>query len=477
MNGPPIQQVAGVLVALAAGDALGAGYESRRPPTDPEFIGGGLGGWDPGEWTDDTQMAICVAEVAATGKLDPVAVGDRFLSWVHGGATDVGIQTRAVLSRAKTGSDLTGLASQYFASHPHNGAGNGSLMRTAPVALTGLGDDKAIAEAAMSISALTHGDPLAGEACVLWCIAIDRAVRHGRLDGIRDGLARLPEASRERWSDWIAEAESAPMATFTSNGFVVRALQAAHAAIQRTPVPATLPCTQLREALKNAVRIGDDTDTVAAIAGSLLGARWGVSAVPSAWRRILHGWPGYRTADLVRLAMLSAAHGESDSQGWPAIESLLPYYREQFRVRGVAVPLKEDDGVLVGDVGALDGEPGASDLVISLCRVGTADAARAGQRDEVMLIDKAGSDQNPNLDFVLTDTAQAIAQARDEGKRVFVHCVRAESRTPAVGAAYLAHRYGIPGAEALRRVEAVLPGARTGPWFREALVGLWPGGP
>ncbi len=70
---------------------------------------------------------------------------------------------------------------------------------------------------------------------MLWCIAIDRAVRDGRLDGIRDGLALLPEASRERWSNWITEAESAPMTTFTPNGFVVRALQAAYAAIRQTP--------------------------------------------------------------------------------------------------------------------------------------------------------------------------------------------------------------------------------------------------
>ncbi len=240
-------------------------------------------------------------------------------------------------------------------------------------------------------------------------------------------------------------------------------------------MPATLPCTHLQDTLKNAVRIGDDTDTVAAIAGSLLGARWGATAVPSAWRRILHGWPGYRTPDLLRLAVLSADRGSTDDQGWPIVESLLPHYREQFRVKGVAFPLNEDDGVLVGDVGALDKEAGASDLVISLCRVGTADAARAADRDEVMLIDKPGADQNPNLDFVLVDTARAIARARDEGKRVFVHCVRAESRTPAVAAAYLAHRLGIPATEALRRVESVLLGARTGPWFRDALARLWPG--
>ena len=71
------------------------------------MIGGGLGNWDPGEWTDDTQLAVCVAEEAATGNLDPVSVGGRFLAWFEGGPADVGIQTRSVLSAATHGASCT----------------------------------------------------------------------------------------------------------------------------------------------------------------------------------------------------------------------------------------------------------------------------------------------------------------------------------------------------------------------------------
>ena len=93
-------RIAGALVGLAAGDALGAGYEFGPPPAEiVPMKGGGPFGWEPGEWTDDTQMAICIAEEAATGSLDPVAVGDRFLGWVRE-ASDVGVQTRAVLDGA-----------------------------------------------------------------------------------------------------------------------------------------------------------------------------------------------------------------------------------------------------------------------------------------------------------------------------------------------------------------------------------------
>ena len=85
---------------------------------------------------------------------------------------------------------------------------------------------------------------------------------------------------------------------FTNNGWVVEALQGAWSAITTTPIPQDDPATgvfradHLRLALDAAVRGGDDTDTVAAIAGGLLGAVYGASAVPAEWRRVLHGWPG-----------------------------------------------------------------------------------------------------------------------------------------------------------------------------------------
>ena len=81
----------GVLVGLAAGDALGSGYELGEPPVgEARMIGGGLGGWDPGEWTDDTQMALCIAEEAAEGRPDLLAVATRFLDWYRSGPPDVG---------------------------------------------------------------------------------------------------------------------------------------------------------------------------------------------------------------------------------------------------------------------------------------------------------------------------------------------------------------------------------------------------
>src|SRR5215472_17580142 len=84
-----LHRAAGVLLGMAAGDALGSGYEfGPLPVPEPGMIGGGLGNWEPGEWTDDTQMAICIAKVAATGRLDAVTVGDEFLAWYRSGPAD-----------------------------------------------------------------------------------------------------------------------------------------------------------------------------------------------------------------------------------------------------------------------------------------------------------------------------------------------------------------------------------------------------
>jgi ADP-ribosylglycohydrolase len=98
-----LDRCAGVLVGLAVGDALGAGYEFAQPPRgEAHMLGGGLGRWDPGEWTDDTQLALCVAEEAATGVLDRTAVAGRFLDWYRSSPADVGIETSSVRGDSRT---------------------------------------------------------------------------------------------------------------------------------------------------------------------------------------------------------------------------------------------------------------------------------------------------------------------------------------------------------------------------------------
>jgi ADP-ribosylglycohydrolase len=305
LDSTQLDRACGVLLASAAGDALGAGYEFGPALADDVMVamtGGGAFGWAPGEWTDDTSMAVAIAEVAATGAdLRQTQAQDRIVArWVEWStsAKDIGTQTRHVLAHVHGGGAAAALAaSSDFHQRTARSAGNGSLMRTGPVALSYLDDAGALAQAARSLSNLTHFDPEAGDACLLWCLAIRHAVLTGRLD-VRVGLGLVPDEHRATWARRLDVAETSRPRDFTHNGWVVEALQAAWCAIATTAPDAD----QLRRGLEAAVRGGGDADTVAAIAGALLGAAHGTSAVPAAWRRCLHGWPGLDSADLIELA-------------------------------------------------------------------------------------------------------------------------------------------------------------------------------
>lgn len=465
-------RVAGVLLGTAVGDALGAGYEFGPPLADDAPVamrGGGQFGWAPGEWTDDTAMAIVIARVAADGlNLRSTFAQDRiaaaWAAWSRE-AADVGIQTRAVLGAAGRSPSAATLAAAARHHHERTGrsAGNGSLMRTAPVALAYLDDEAALMEAATAISALTHHDPEAGEACALWCLAIRHAVRTGELDA-RIGLDHLESNRAAVWAQRLDEAEAHPPAHFENNGWVVHALQGAWSAIVRTPVPTEDPrsgsyrAQHLQRAVATAVRGGRDTDTVAAIAGGLLGAAWGASAVPASWRRVVHGWPGLRARDLIALADAVAGHEAFDGA---------------YRGMDVSALARHphDDGVWLGAVEAVRSLPVGVDAVVSLCRLRTADLPAGVEHVEVRLIDEADPSHNPHLAYVLDDTVRLIETLRGEGRTVLLHCVQAQSRTPTVAALYGARRSGLSPAAALADVLAALPSARPNSGFRRFLGG------
>lgn len=469
-------RVEGVLLGTAAGDALGAPYEfgpPRGPHLDVAMVGGGV--WEPGEWTDDTSMAIAIAEVAATGAdLREPEAQDRVVARWHEWsltAKDVGIQTRSVLTAAARGGPVTAARTRAESARLHERtgrtAGNGSLMRTAPVALAYLHDEDAMIEAARAISELTHADPDAGDACVLWCSAIRHAVLTGEIDA-RIGLRHIDEARRSLWEQRLDAAEKGTPSSFANNGWVVAALQAAWSAISTTEVPADDPAAgvfraeHLRLALDAAVRAGDDTDTVAAIAGGLLGAAYGASAVPVQWRALLHGWPGMTARGLFALASAIHRRGRPD--------------RFDYTYPGSAIDTVArhpyDDQVLLGGIGVLRRLPAEVDAVVSLCRIADEDVPDRIPHAEVRLIDRTGADENPHLDFVLLDAVRAVEEFRRQGRTVLVHCVAAYSRTPAVGALYGARLHGVSVDEAVDDIRRVLPDAHPNHAFRQALSRL-----
>ncbi len=475
---------AGVLLGAACGDALGVPYEfgpALHDTVRPQMIGGGLGPYEPGEYSDDTQMAVCIADVAATGAdlrspdaLD--AIAERFLCWRDDGATDIGAQTAQVLSAARgPGRPAAAMAAQAARLHAQTGrtAGNGSLMRTSAVGLAFLNNPAAMTEAARAISDLTHHDPLAGDACVLWCSGIRHAVLYGTFDGVREGLRLIPEERRTSWAARLTAAEVLPPRSFTLNGYVVTALQAAWSAITRTPIPADDPasgsfaCHHLTLALEAAVRAGHDTDTVGAIAGMLLGARWGASAIPAEWHRRVHGWPGLDARELAQLGLLAVLKGQLDAKGWP-----LEGCRPPLDAREVLTPHPYDRGVLLGSVLHARALPSQVDAVVSLCHLAGDDLSALPREDRIQLwlIDRSGSNQHPA--YVIDQAAHAVAALRAEGKTVMIHCAAGRSRTSAVAARYATIQAGIEPGQAFTTIERALGQPLINPQLRRAVHAL-----
>jgi ADP-ribosyl-[dinitrogen reductase] hydrolase len=170
---------------------------------------------------------------------------------------------------------------------------------------------------------------------------------------------------------------------------------------------------------------------------------------------------------------MTARGGESDPAGWP-LGARMDY--SAYKGSNALAQPPHDDHVWLGGVDALDHLPDGVDAVVSLCRLGAAQVRApgvgAGDHVEVWLIDDPRRDKNPNLDFVLTDAAEAIKVLRAEGRTVLLHCVQAQSRTPAVAALYGARLTGHTPTEALADISAVLPRAHPNRGLRAALKRL-----
>ncbi|WP_062516816.1 ADP-ribosylglycohydrolase family protein [Demequina gelatinilytica] len=481
-------RAAGAILGSAVGDAIGAPYEfgPARPQLSLAGTAADMSGnhtWEPGEWTDDTSMAVPTLRAAAAGlDLAGTEAQDDIVrdwsAWARD-AKDVGIQTSQVF-RGMRGDDAAAAVASARRVHDVAGrsGGNGSVMRTAPVGLAFMAEADGVArvaDAASAIAALTHYEDDARDGAALWSVLIHLAVRDGRVH-VDDALAALPTERRERWARLLAEADGADPDLFQHNGWVVHAVQAAYAAIRAAGIvlddPATHTPTAFRRTIEQAIRIHNDTDTVAAIAGALAGALVGASAIPIGWQRLLHGHPGLGARELTRLAVLAVRGGVPDSSGWLTGEGV-DY--SGWPGRDALAVHPHDDGVLIGGVGHLADLPANIDAVVSLCRIGVREVpARIGPSDaaEVWLVDDANSGANMHLEFVLEEAADAVAALRANGKRVYLHCVAAQSRTPTVAALYATRHLGVEPERALAEVMAALPAANPNEAFRAYLVGV-----
>ncbi|MER5208934.1 ADP-ribosylglycohydrolase family protein [Streptomyces sp. NPDC002825] len=306
---PDTDRAVGAVLGSAVGDALGAPFEfgppgvfrERFPDGAGELCGGG--GWDPGEATDDTQMAVLLGESLLERRgLDLPDVFTRFRRWAAADPKDIGLQTEQVLLG---GDPWDTAAAQHFRTNGR-AAGNGSLMRasTSAVHFAAQGRTETM-DAARRIAALTHGDGAAWEGtAILHELVRVALLGEDPLTAVPAALAEVDPAHRERWATVLAPRWHPDDAT-EFNGAVWPCLGSAIWALRVTD--------SFEEALAAAVDLGGDTDTVAAVTGTLAGAVYGPDAIPARWTSLLHvPLPGFaervlRAEDLRNLARALAA--------------------------------------------------------------------------------------------------------------------------------------------------------------------------
>jgi len=273
----------GAFIGLAVGDALGTTIEFRRRDSyEPieDMVGGGPFGLRPGEWTDDTSMALCLADslLANGGALDPVDLALRFVRWwkegensVTGSCFDIGGATRAALAFFEDTGVPRGSAHE-------RSAGNGGIMRLAPVAVAARGEAEKASALARAQSEVTHAAPECLDAAEALAQILAAGVAGEGLGALDAGARASLTAGRVK-----AIAEGAfrgkSRAQIRSSGYVVDTLEAALWAVSESKTFA--------EAVLKAVNLGDDADTVGAVAGQVAGAVWGLSGIPERWRRRL----------------------------------------------------------------------------------------------------------------------------------------------------------------------------------------------
>jgi ADP-ribosyl-[dinitrogen reductase] hydrolase len=276
----PLSRYRGCLLGLATGDAVGTTVEFRprgtfEPVTD--LVGGGPFGLPAGAWTDDTSMALCLAHsLLACDGFDAADQMARYLRWRDegylsstGACFDIGNTVRAALERyRRSGNPVAG------STEPRT-AGNGSIMRLAPVVLFYHPDRKGAPRYAAESSLTTHGAATCLDACRFLALVVLRALDGaGKPDALAPPEGDLP-LGPEIGAIAAGSFRQKPRDAIRGSGYVVESLEAALWCVWHTD--------SFEGAVLAAANLGDDADTTAAVVGQIAGALYGEDAIPAPW--------------------------------------------------------------------------------------------------------------------------------------------------------------------------------------------------
>jgi len=275
----------GCLVGLGCGDALGGAVEFRNredldrsfPDGIREITGGGPHGLAPGEETDDTQMALAIARACTADGIDLDRVAANFLAWYRSAPKDMGNATRHALALMDQGVPWREAGDRLQRRTPGGVAGNGTVMRCAPLALRFRADRVRLVQASLDTARMTHADPRATWGAVALNQAIVYLLDGNAVDTV--GRAAVDGIEEPAVVRAIQSVPSLSRDDLRSGGYVLDTLAASFWSLLNTD--------EAEEAIVTAVGLGADTDTTGAVTGALAGALYGVEAIPERWRRVL----------------------------------------------------------------------------------------------------------------------------------------------------------------------------------------------
>lgn len=274
----------GLILGLACGDALGrpvefnsAGRINREHGQLTEMVSGGTHNKPAGTVTDDTELAVCIAQsLVDQGDFLPADIADKFVRWYDSNPFDMGTMTAETLRELKRGGkwDVTGRS--VWSSRPEGkNAGNGSIMRCAPYALAFTDDYSKLQEVSRTSSKITHADPRCSYGCAILNLTLAGLLAQESRP-LSSALEELPENVPEELLTALQPIQDGiKPETLQSSGYVIHTLQSGlyHGLTAETP----------REGIVNSINMGHDTDTVGAVTGAVIGARFGADALPSDW--------------------------------------------------------------------------------------------------------------------------------------------------------------------------------------------------
>ncbi len=276
------ERVVGSCLGLALGDALGAPFEFLRAGSIPDPVPAFERPWldhPPGSTTDDTAMARnLMRSLAANGRFDPDDLVQHHLEWFRSDPPDVGTLTGKVLRRVDQGEDAATAALEIWTERgPEVSAGNGSVMYCAPLGLAYANRPGELEQHAPALSALTHHDGRCRTAVLSVTLCVAALVRgESGEDATRAALNAVEDHEGGEELEFLVEAVGGSRAIDgPDQGFCLFTAGAAFQALVRGGDAET--------ELRRVVGLGGDTDTNAAVAGALLGARDGVDALPADW--------------------------------------------------------------------------------------------------------------------------------------------------------------------------------------------------